>query len=62
MRDSHSPKRERLLPEGRRFGFGAQSVVPYLTHSRPEQAEAVQDIRNPVFRQMEQTLRALRQQ
>ena len=54
--------RKSLLPEGRRWGFGAHSVVPYLTHTRPETgAESAQDIRNPVFSQMEQALRALRQ-
>lgn len=62
MRHSQSPKhRQRLLPEGRRWGFGAHSVVPYLTHTRPEDtAQAGQDIRNPVFPQMEQALRTLR--
>jgi hypothetical protein len=65
MRHSHPLQhRNRLLPEGRRWGFGAHSVVPYLTHTRPEEAgpESTQDIRNPVFSQMEQALRALRQQ
>lgn len=57
-----SEPRSRLLPEGRRWGFGAHSVVPYLTvalESRPVEA-AVQDIRNPVFPQMDEALRALR--
>ena len=61
----HSPpsqRRARLLPEGRRWGFGAHSVVPYLTHSRPADGTPAEDIRNPVFQQMEQALRALRQQ
>jgi hypothetical protein len=36
-------------------------VVPYLTHTRPEEpAAAGKDIRNPVFPQMEQALRLLR--
>ena len=63
MRHSHpTPQRKSLLPEGRRWGFGAHSVVPYLTHTRPDAgAESPQDIRNPVFSQMEQALRALRQ-
>jgi hypothetical protein len=62
MRHSLPPKqRERLLPEGSRWGFGAHSVVPYLTHTRPEEpAAAGKDIRNPVFPQMEQALRLLR--
>jgi hypothetical protein len=62
MRHSQTPKhRPRLLPEGRRWGFGAHSVVPYLTHSRPEEsAQPGQDIRNPVFPQMEQALGRLR--
>lgn len=53
-----------LQPAGRRWGFGAHSVVPYLVHS-PSQAIASQAreegaIRNPVFPHMEQALRALR--
>jgi hypothetical protein len=62
MRHSQSPKqRQRLLPEGGRWGFGAHSVVPYLTHTRVEEtADAAKDIRNPVFPQMEQALRTLR--
>jgi hypothetical protein len=55
--------RNRLLPEGRRWGFGAHSVVPYLTkalQARPGDAETVlASIRNPVFPQMENCLRAL---
>lgn len=66
MRHSRpAPQRPRLLPEGRRWGFGAHSVVPYLTaalHARPgEAAEDPQGIRNPVFAQMEAALRALPQ-
>jgi hypothetical protein len=62
MRHSHpTHQKNRLLPEGRRWGFGAHSVVPYLTHTRPDATEPAQDIRNPVFSQMEQALRALRQ-
>lgn len=67
MRSSSSrpdPAQARLLPEGRRWGFGAHSVVPYLTSSqnaRPAPAAESSDaIRNPVFSQMEQALRALR--
>lgn len=59
----HEP-RHRLLPEGRRWGFGAHSVVPYLAkalEARPaEDGEVTDSIRNPVFPQMEQALRALR--
>ena len=66
MRNSQSPDHgARLLPEGRRWGFGAHSVVPYLTmtlQARPGDApDAIAGIRNPVFPQMENTLRALRQ-
>jgi hypothetical protein len=66
MRRSHpkDPSHARLLPAGRRWGFGAHSVVPYLTqsqHARPAEAAQVEEaIRNPVFPQMEPTLRALR--
>lgn len=61
MRHSPPPQhRNRLLPEGRRWGFGAHSVVPYLTHARPAESADTQDIRNPVFPQMEQALRELR--
>jgi hypothetical protein len=65
MRPSNRPDtRSHLLPEGRRWGFGARSVLPYLTaalESRPaDAADPAKDIRNPVFPQMEKTLRALR--
>ena len=60
----HDP-RSRLLPEGRRWGFGAHSVVPYLTKALEarlaDDAEVAKAIRNPVFPHMEQALRALRQ-
>lgn len=53
----------RILPEGRRWGFGAHTVVPYLTMAlqvRPGDDTSLQaDIRNPVFPQMENALRAL---
>ena len=55
--------RSRLLPEGRRWGFGAHSVLPYLAallESRPVQDVAASTV-NPVFPQMEQTLRAVRE-
>jgi hypothetical protein len=55
--------RSRLLPEGRRWGFGAHSVVPYLAkalEARPAEEGSVADsIRNPVFPHMETALRAL---
>jgi hypothetical protein len=52
----------RSLPEGRRWGFGAHSVVPYLSaalQSRP--GDELASIRNPVFAQMDEALRALGQ-
>lgn len=59
----HHDPRSRLLPEGRRWGFGAHSVVPYLAkalESRPaEEGSSADSIRNPVFPHMEQALRAL---
>ena len=61
MRATRPPeKNPSLLPEGRRWGFGAHSVVPYLgvaLHTRP--GDELASIRNPVFPQMEQALRAL---
>lgn len=58
------PSRTRLLPEGRRWGFGAHSVRPYLEVMLQSRAGAdtdeAQGIRNPVFPQMEQALRGLR--
>jgi len=53
----------RLLPEGRRWGFGAHSLVPYITFSlqaRPGDAELTASIRNPVFPAMDEALRPLR--
>lgn len=51
-------------PPGRRWGSGARSVVPYLNHSAQAKVLALdvlrQDdgpVRNPVFRQMQVTLR-----
>lgn len=65
MRQSpRSDPRSRLLPEGQRWGFGAHSVVPYLTRAleaRPGDAADPATVRNPVFPQMENALRALRQ-
>ena len=48
-----------LLPEGRRWGFGAHSVLPYLTalNARSGDASAPGAIRNPVFAGMEDKLR-----
>lgn len=64
MRTPSIPDRnERLLPEGRRWGFGAHSVVPYLARTQRERpgdpAQPAAPIRNPVFPQMEQALRGL---
>jgi hypothetical protein len=53
----------RLLPEGRRWGFGAHSLVPYLTmamRARPSD-DCTLAIRNPVFPAMDEALRPLRQ-
>jgi hypothetical protein len=54
-----------LLPEGRRWGFGAHSILPYLTRAlqaRPGTAEdPLASIRNPVFEAMDEALRTLRQ-
>lgn len=66
MRAPRPPEnRSGILPEGRRWGFGAHSVVPYLTmnlHARPgSEADVTTGIRNPVFPTMEDALRALRQ-
>jgi hypothetical protein len=54
-----------LLAEGRRWGFGAHSIEPYLAlmqQSRPGPAGDALDasIRNPVFPQMDKALRRLR--
>lgn len=58
------PHALRLQPAGRRWGFGAHSVVPYLVHAPsqavPEAGSGTQDIRNPVFQHMDEALRALR--
>lgn len=59
------PPHSRLLPEGRRWGFGAHSVVPYLAallEARPGDGDVADSIRNPVFPQMEHQLRSLRKQ
>jgi hypothetical protein len=48
------------MPEGQRWGFGAHSVVPYLTMLlQARAADPAQDIRNPVFPQMDRALRDL---
>ena len=64
MQRNNSPRRSPLLPAGRRWGSGADSVVPYLTQARPsrgqEAQEVEQSINNPVFLHMEHTLRVLR--
>lgn len=62
MQPVHPAEPRQLLPEGRRWGFGAHSVVPYLSvmlQSRPD-ADDSRTIRNPVFPQMDKALRALR--
>ena len=59
MRASRPPEKlPSLMPEGRRWGFGAHSVVPYLSiglQVRP--GDELASIRNPVFARMEQALR-----
>jgi hypothetical protein len=63
MRRPHSPDfHARLQPAGRRWGFGAHSVLPYLSaalKARPGTEADEGTIRNPVFPQMENTLRLL---
>lgn len=57
-------QRPRLMPEGRRWGFGAHSLVPYLTaalSARPGDDTLLASIRNPVFSEMERALRAFPQ-
>jgi hypothetical protein len=53
------------LPEGRRWGFGAHSLVPYITfalQARPgDDGDLTAFIRNPVFPAMDEALRPLRQ-
>jgi hypothetical protein len=59
-RESEEPRQQ---PAGRRWGFGAHSVVPYLSHAPSPDAAAGQDeaaIRNPVFSHMDAVLRAKR--
>jgi hypothetical protein len=68
MRPSDAPDhRNRLMPAGCRWGFGANSVVPYLTmtlHLRPAGGppDADTSIRNPVFPQMDAAMRVLLRQ
>jgi len=64
MRRTHAADAHvRLLPAGRRWGFGAHSVLPYLNaalQARPGAAASeAEGILNPVFPQMEKTLRRL---
>jgi hypothetical protein len=67
VRTNEHPDSRPIQPAGHRWGFGADSVVPYLTmtrHLRPAGGPPGADtsIRNPVFPQMDSTLRvALRQ-
>ena len=56
--DSHPTP---LQPAGRRWGFGAHTVMPYLAHAAaPDPLATEASIRNPVFPQMDQALRAMR--
>jgi hypothetical protein len=64
MRVSRKPEHHpSLMPEGRRWGFGAHTVVPYLTMRLQAQAgdDLLATIRNPVFSQMDKALRGLPQ-
>jgi hypothetical protein len=65
MRAPHpADHRHRLLPAGHRWGFGAHSVLPYLTALHTRASDSAQPmaeaIRNPVFPQMDIALRPLR--
>ena len=64
-----SPTSGSLLPAGRRWGRGAQTVLPYLNLSLQgrvlageAEAEAAdgEPVRNPVFRQMDIVVRGVR--
>jgi hypothetical protein len=62
-----SPTAQRWQPPGRRWGFGAGSVLPYLNHSlqaKVPASEAMREddgpIRNPVFQHMESVPRKRR--
>jgi hypothetical protein len=64
MRASRKPEHPAsLLPEGRRWGFGAHSLVPYLTKRLQSQPgdDLLDSIRNPVFARMDKALRRLPQ-
>ena len=63
MRASRPPEKSlRMMPEGRRWGFGAHSVVPYLTMNLQARAgDELAGIRNPVFAEMRSALRPLRE-
>lgn len=64
QRQHEDHRRSSLLPAGRRWGFGAHSVVPYLTDGRvargQQAAGPAQPVANPVFQHMEHALRLLR--
>ena len=52
----------RLQPAGRRWGFGAHSVVQYLAHGPTSDVKPgdLGSIRNPVFPHMDPSLRPMR--
>jgi hypothetical protein len=53
----------RLQPAGRRWGFGAHSVVQYLAHgpaTHAKSGELGDSIRNPVFPHMDPSMRPMR--
>ncbi|NML45565.1 hypothetical protein HHL11_17565 [Ramlibacter sp. G-1-2-2] len=65
MSKSRPDDRSPLMPEGKRWGMGARSIVPYLYVSllaKPFSGrEGEEDfIRNPVFPHMDNTLRMLK--
>lgn len=60
VQGSKTLQHNKLSPAGRRWGRGAQSVVPYLAAGLRARPDAPQEapsepegISNPVFRQME---------
>lgn len=62
-RRTHDSEEPRLQPAGRRWGFGAHSVVQYLAHGPAadiKPGDPGGSIRNPVFPHMDPALRPMR--